>query len=1036
MKHNKYWQSVDQKKSSAALNKSRMHDEFQEELPILEILNEEGGNSPTSRRDFLKLMGFSISAAALAASCEIPVNKTIPYVNKPEEITPGVANYYASTFADGQDYCSILVKTRDGRPIKIEGNSLSPITRGGTSARVQASILGLYDNTRLHGPTINAKEASWADLDTGIIGALKETVTNGKQIVILSSTILSPSTRQLIEDFKEKFGNVQWISYNSHSFSGMLTANEICFGKRSIAGYDFSKAKVIASFGADFLGTWLSPVEFTAQYIENRKFESESNRMSRHWQIESTLSLSGSNADIRIPLKPSQVNNAILNLYNILVAKSGGSSIPGVTSAPEQNKLSQLADELWDNKGESLVIAGSNDSDIQIVVNKINDLLGNYSSALDLNAPSYYKQGDDEKLIQLLDNMENGHVGMLMMHACNPAYDLPFSNRFSAACVKVDHIISFNTEENESSKLSNYLAPDHHYLESWNDSNPKGNYYSLSQPVIKNIYNTRQMQDSLLSWMNGKEREEGQSIKIDSYYHYIQQYWEENLFSLQNSYQQFQVFWDKSLHDGVFTSNAETSSASDYQTDVAIAGAKAAGRYKEKNQIEFNLYDKVAIGNGMYADNPWLQEMPDPITRATWDNYLMINPSDTEENGWEQGQIVKLTFNDISFELPILVQPGQAKNSVSIALGYGRSHCGKEKMNNIGQSAWSIIQSGNGFLQYHGAGFVIETTGKNYDLAQTQTHHILNSIDRLEDRTIIREGILPAKEELIEKIAEQRKEFAKLNAQTLYPGHADKYNHGHHWKMAVDLNSCIGCGACTIACQVENNIPVVGKTEIIRAHEMHWIRIDRYYTGEDMENPDVIFQPMMCQHCDNAPCENVCPVNATNHSSEGLNQMAYNRCIGTRYCANNCPYKVRRFNWYDYLGADSFPANIHDPFDMSNDLTRMVLNPDVTVRGRGVMEKCSMCVQRLQEGKLNAKAEGRNIRDGEIKTACMQACPSKAIVFGDYNDSESEVRKMLDTDGRTYYVIEEINTDPSIGYLAKIRNRSEDENNERRGLIS
>jgi len=1033
MKHSKYWQSIEQKTSTKDYTESLSQNEFQEELPILEILNEQGGNTLTSRRDFLKWMGFSISAAAFAASCEIPVNKSIPYVNKPEEITPGVSNYYASTFADGQDYCSILVKTRDGRPIKIEGNELSPVTHGGTSARVQASLLGLYDNTRLHGPMINNAEASWNELDAQIIDALNNSVQNGKKSILLSSSILSPSTRHLIKAFQDKYANVEWISYNSRSFSGMLTANEQNFGKRCIPAYDFSKANVIVSFGADFLGTWLSPVEFTAQYIKNRKLNQNSGNMSRHWQFESTLSLSGSNADMRVPMKPSQVNNAILNLYNVLVAKSGDNSISGISSAPNQDKILQLADELWTHQGASLVIAESNDPNIQKIVNKINDILGNYGTSIDLDNPVNYKEGDDQQLDSLLNSMQAGEVEVLLMHACNPAYELPYSDQFAEACASVKHIVSLNTELNESSKLAHYLAPSHHYLESWNDANPKGNMYSLTQPVISNIYNTRQMQDSLLVWAGTQETN---ADEIPTYYNYIKKYWEENLFPQQDKYKQFQVFWDKSLHDGVFTSNTGLSEIAAYQGDVSEAGKLAASSYRDNGDIEFNLYEKIAIGNGRYADNPWLQEMPDPISRATWDNYLMVNPSDAKENHWKQGQVLKLTYQGKSIELPVLIQPGQAQHSVSVALGYGRTHCGKEKMDNIGQNVWPLIDTSGGYWKYHGSKLTIETTGKHYELAQTQTHHILNSINHLSDRNIIHEGILPEKEMLEEKIGEQRKEIAAVNAETLYPGHADKYNHGHHWKMAIDLNSCIGCGACTIACQVENNVPVVGKTEVIRAHEMHWIRIDRYYTGEDMENPDVVFQPMMCQHCDNAPCENVCPVNATNHSSEGLNQMAYNRCIGTRYCANNCPYKVRRFNWFDYLGADSFPANMHDPYDMSNDLTRMVLNPDVTVRGRGVMEKCSMCVQRLQEGKLNAKAEGRSIKDGEIKTACVQACPSKAIVFGDYNDEESEVRNILDTDKRNYYVIEEINTDPSIGYLAKIRNRSEKENKERRGLIS
>jgi len=1042
MKNKRYWQSIEEKEGNPEILES-MQNEFREELPLLDILNEKAGKTITSRRDFLKVLGFSVSAAALAASCEMPVRKSIPYVNKPEELTPGVALYYASTFADGDDYCSILVKTRDGRPIKIESNELSSLTGAGTHARVQGSILSLYDNSRIREPEIDGQKVSWTDLDQRVRQALSETTASGKLVVLLTSSIISPSTRQLIEDFKAKYPGTVWVPYNAVSYTGMLEAHQKVFGVRAIPSHDFSRANVIASFGVDFLGTWLAPTLFAQQYAARRQ---PGENMSRHFQFESTLTISGSNADVRVPMKPSQVNLALGYLYNLLVGRVGMSAVPAGNDIPGKETIEKLAGELWDNRGASLVVAGSNDPEVQQTVAAINNMLGNYGQTLDLLKPLQVKQGNGREVVNILGEMESGNVGTVIAWNCNPAYDLPAASRFAEAAKATGNFIAISTLQNETTRAANIIAPEHHYLESWGDAEPVSGHYSIMQPTIRNLFNTRQGQDSLLAWMAD---DTGSSSASDStataetvvnlpatYYEYLKQWWKENQFPRQQQYLTFQVFWDKTVHDGVFdveSGNSESLPAANEVSDAVVAMVK---RYGSWSGLELNLYEKVAIGNGRYSDNPWLMEMPDPITRTVWDNYILVSPADAEENNWKDEDVLRLNAGEYTVELPVIVQPGQARGSVSVALGYGREFTGKEPVNNIGANAYPMVAMEQGHMIYERAEITLETTGKTYTLARTQTHHVLNSKQRLEERTIVREGILEKQEELLEFIREQRAEFAELNAQTLYPGFEDKYNQGHHWKMAIDLNSCIGCGACTVACQAENNVPVVGKEEVRRVHEMTWIRIDRYYTGEDLDNPDVVFQPMMCQHCDNAPCENVCPVNATNHSSEGLNQMAYNRCIGTRYCANNCPYKVRRFNWFDFTGADSFPANLHDPLDMTNDLTRMVLNPDVTVRSRGVMEKCSMCVQRIQEGKLNAKAESRPVKDGEIKTACMQACPTNAIVFGDINDKQSRVSQLLEGDGRTYYVIEEINTDPSVGYLALIRNRSEEEDRVRRGKLS
>lgn len=1015
------WQSIEEFEDSK-LAEQHAQNEFLEELPLLQDM---GSLPESNRRDFLKYLGFSVSAAALAA-CEMPVNKSIPFVDRPEEMIPGVANYYASTFWDGSQYCSILVKTRDGRPIKIEGNRMSGITSGKTSAIVQGSVLGLYDLGRIRQPMQGKNPITWDDADAAIRSSLQDAEAGGKKIVLLSNTIISPSTKALIEDFKTKYPTTEHVTYDAVSYDAMLDANERSFGTRSLPSYHFDKAWTIVGFDADFLGTWLSPVEFATQYATNRKLDEKDPKISRHIQFESLLTITGASADTRVPVAPLDGMRALQALHNEIASLAGGEQIPSVPASPE---VKEAAKELWASQGQSIVVCGYANPMFQEVCNRINNMLGNYGQTM-IPANSHLRQGGSVQALE--EDLDKGNVGVLLMADCNPAYDRP-----SVDISKAAMSVSFATSFNESAIASTYCCPSHHFLESWNDAEPRSGEYSLQQPTIRPLFNTRQWQDSLLSWMRDEAVSPAEpaldtnavavdSVVVDSvgvataptaantYYSYVKNYWAVNI----------TTEWDSALHNGVFILGSGGTEAPAFRE----AGALTINLNPSSGN-ELVLYQKVAIGSGNHSDNPWLQEMPDPISRATWDNYVTISQSEAKEKGWKLGRIVKVTAdNGYSVELPLLLVPGQAKGTYGIACGYGRAATGKPNLDDIGANAFGFGTSGSIM------GVTVELTGEKRKLAQTQTHHVLSSKGRLKDRTIIREGTMDNLDGLYGFIKHTRDEFKHLNEQTIYKGFKHKYEDGHHWKMSIDLGSCIGCGACTIACQAENNVPVVGRREVQRGHEMHWIRIDRYYSGDNTENPDVVFQPMLCQHCDNAPCENVCPVSATNHSSEGLNQMAYNRCVGTRYCANNCPYKVRRFNWFDYLGADVFPSNIHDPFDMAEDLSRMVLNPDVTVRARGVMEKCSFCVQRIQSGKLQAKAQGRPLADGDIETACMSACPTHAITFGDSNDRDSKVNELLDQK-RNYFVIEEVNTDPSIGYLAKVRNRTREEELEQKGYL-
>lgn len=985
----------------------------------------------SSRRDFLKLMGFSLAAASLAA-CEAPVRKAIPYVNKPVDINPSIPNYYASTFASGGDYASIVVKTREGRPIKIDGNELSPITKGGTNAIVEASVLSLYDKQRLAGPHINGEKSDWATLDAEV----KSKLASAGSVKIVTNTILSPSTEKALAQFAEAFGGAEIVTYDPTSSYGITKAAELTYGTAMLPTYDFSKANVIVSFGADFLGTWISPIEFAKQYGQGRKITKEKPVMSRHYQFESNLSLTGANADYRTPIKPSQNGLAVLALYNAIAKQAGASTVSG--AAVEVTYLDKAAKELWANRGKSIVVSGSNDPNVQVVINAINDLLENNGATVDFSKPSHFRKGDDAKMNQFVADLKAGRVGGVVFYNCNPVYDFAKGAELAEGIAKAKFSLATNLTMDETSSLVQYAAPDHHYLESWNDFNPRKGEYSLSQPTISPLFDTRQAQESFLIWAGN----------TTNYYDFLQENWNASLFGTQSEISNFQEFWDRSLFNGVYSLTGESTPVVG-SADVASAAAAIGKSYKaESSAVELVVYTKVGIGTGAYSNNPWLHEMSDPISKATWDNYLTVSQKWANDNGLKMfegaTQKAKITVGDKSLIVPVLVQPGQANETVGLALGYGRTKAGRVA-NGVGVNAYELLDSSKGFVNYDVTeGVSIELTSDTYKIAQTQTHQTYMGREFVIQEATLGEYKEDASAGRYRPQIYKEGEFVKPSKISLWKGH--QYSQ-HHWGLAIDMNSCIGCGACTVACQVENNVAVVGKQEVLNRREMAWIRIDRYYSSPEgassnkelemaADNPEVTFQPMMCQHCNNAPCETVCPVAATTHSSEGLNQMTYNRCIGTRYCANNCPYKVRRFNWFKYHDNKDF-ASVN--MAQNDDLGKMVLNPDVTVRARGVIEKCSMCVQRIQAGKLTAKKEGRKVQDGDINTACATACPTNAIVFGDMNDPNSKITQMLkiqeDTtsaikevnEERAYHVLEEINVSPNVWYFTKIRNKDKSE---------
>lgn len=1078
----KYWKGLDELNETPDFVASTKN-EFPQELSVDQFLAEDKlKESSTGRRDFLKFLGFSVAAATVAA-CESPVVKAVPYALKPEDVTPGVANWYASTYYDGESYGSILVKTREGRPIHIKGNKHNGFTHGGTNPRIVGSVLSLYDGERLQNPQLNKADTDWASADTEIIKQLKAAVSKGKKVALLSGTVISPSTLEIISEFKGKIGgggmqeavvaeegvepalqmasagssNVEHIQFDAISYNGMREANLESFGKRIIPDYDFSKAKTIVSIAADFMNSWVLPTQFLGDYVKGRNPEND--WMSRHFQFESNMSMTGSNADVRTTIKPSEQGKVVALLHKLVT----GSKVDGIdtSSLSEEvvKNVTQAAEELKAAKGKSLVVAGSNRKSIQVIVNSINSALNNYSSTINLNNPINLHQSEDVKMATLVKEMQAGKVGAIIMWDVNPSYTYGDAEGFKAGLQKVGLSVSLSRYADETASLCQYICPDSHALESWNDFNPKANHYALAQPTIRPLHNTRPVAESLMIWA-GMATHVGKESK--NYYDYIRGIWQQWGFPTQTKFLDFHSYWAEMVHNSCGESDDIPASAIAFSGNLAAAGkeeGKIAG-----GEWEIAFYQKAGIGSGIHANNPWLQELPDPVTKVTWDNYVTMAPSDMKTKGYntglgqEQSQtVVTVSVDGASINLPVYPQPGQAKGTIGIAFGYGRGENGEaigksayQQEGIYGQASKTMIGA-NAFKLAKGGvneafSATIADSGETYILACTQTHATVmgrNSIMKETTFDIYKSDVDPG--------------HSYNHRHTLHSGwnHDEKLTEefdlwdehpvedvGHRWAMSIDLNLCVGCGSCVVACGSENNVPVVGRDEVRRGREMHWLRIDRYYSSEieptvgtrnpeefaekgfgalqdPAENPKVAFMPMLCQHCNHAPCETVCPVAATTHSNEGLNQMTYNRCIGTRYCANNCPYKVRRFNWFNYPSYRKF-TEVNPAQD---DLGRMVLNPDVVVRTRGVMEKCSFCVQKIQTGKLVAKKADRPVLDGEVSTACADVCPSNAITFGDWNDTESQIRKSSE-EKRAYQALEEIGIKPNIWYKVKVRNEA------------
>lgn len=1019
MSQKKYWQGFGQLNDPESFNKKNRN-EFQEDLPFGDFESQELLDTKSPRRDFLKYLGFSTAAATMAASCKTKVRHAIPFAIRPDNVVPGEAKFYATTYIQDGYAVPVLAKVRDGRPIKIEGNDLS-YTKGGTSAAVQASVLDLYDTHRLRFPQIKKgdkfEESTFEDIDKAIMAEL----ASAGNVVLLSGTINSPSTLEIIS----KYPNLKHVQYDPVSYSGILQANEASGFGRKLPSYKFDAADVIVSLGADFLGTWLDPIGQAAGYAKGRRIDEASPKMSKHYQFESYLSMTGSNADERFTHRPSQTGAVALAL---LAAVGGGATAPDIADAKLKAGIEKVATELKAASGKGLVVCGSNDANIQTVVNAINNAIGAYGATIDFAAANNSRKGIDKEFADLIAQMEGGQVGAILIYGANPAYDYFDAPKFAKALKGVKTSVSFGYRLDETTELCKYIIPSHHFLESWGDAEPKAGVVSFMQPTIHPLFKTRSFQSSLLKW-SGSDK---------NYDAYFKEYWQGKLGG--------ESAYSKALQNGFVETTA--GGGGSYSGGALSAAATAIAGYPAGGKDELVLYQKIAIGSGSGATNPWLQELPDTVTKSNWGNCALISMKKAEELGikldidyeyYPDKPVIKVQSGNNSIELPILVMPGMNANTIAIAVGYGRGDKLGRTAAGVGKNVFPFASLSGDTISYEAINVTVTDAKRKEKVAQTQIHNSYE--DRVE---VLRETTLAYfkknpnevkewRQELVNKYAKKTGDFRKEG--TLYGVHDQP---GLKWGMNIDMNVCNGCNACVVACHAENNVPVVGKAEVLRYHDMHWLRIDRYFISDE-KNPDdvkgVVFMPMMCQQCDNAPCENVCPVAATTHSEEGINQMAYNRCIGTRYCANNCPYKVRRFNWADYTGADSFPNNQNqkvvgklDPVvhQMNDPVSRMVLNPDVTVRSRGVMEKCSFCIQRTQHAKLQAKKENRPLRDGEAKTACQQACPTDAIVFGNVHDNESHINKVrFDNPQRLFYSLEQLHVLPNVSYLAKIRNTEE-----------
>jgi Fe-S-cluster-containing dehydrogenase component/anaerobic selenocysteine-containing dehydrogenase len=1014
----RYWKSLRQYFHSADANDAKVHEFMQGVTDDFSPTDMSG----ISRKQFLALL--SASAAFAAAGCTSYRDKgaIVPYNRKPEEITLGKANYYASTCSGCEHACGILIKTREGRPIKIDGNLEHPVNKGKICAKGQASVLNLYDPERLREPQqkfsgMGFGKTTWKTADAATIAALQSAVKHQQEIALVTHTIVSPTTKKAIDDFCAAYPTAKVYSYEVFTDDVRRKA-----WKRSTGGATFpliawEKAKLILSLEADFLGTDGHYIEQTRLYAANRD-AANVKTFSRLYAAESGMTLTGMNADRRLRVRPDAQIDLVLSLLNEIIIRRkqsryandnalasvlGGYSLEAFAakSGIPETLLRTLADDLIAHKGEAIVYAGSTlPEDVYTAVNLLNEALEN--SALYRSEQSRVTHGEyaaREDWESLVAKMNNGTVGAVIHMDANPVFHLAPDYGYADALKKVPFSAALVESQNETSMACTFALPVHHAFESWNDCQTRTGILSLQQPVINSLYDTRQKEAALLVWTTARPDAYTETL----YHEYLRARWEKEVYPSLKPAIDFSAFWYASLEAGVVTFDEPSIAFSAASPDV-VGGGKSIS---SPDSFIIMLHDNYYIGDGRFANNGWLQEMTHPASKIVWDNYAAVSPTTAKALNVKNDDLLELTGHGTAVSLPVFVQPGMADRVVAAALGYGRHNAGTVGTG-VGVDTQRLLSKAGHLSPWLYADVTVKKGSGTYELVSTQEQHAVDDSavkDLHYKREIIREGTLADYEEHPGFIREERHKQASITSAVKYEG--------VKWAMSIDLNKCTGCGVCTVSCNVENNIPIVGKDQVRRGRDMAWIRIDRYFSGTP-DDPTVSVQPMLCQHCDNAPCENVCPVVATSHSPDGLNQMAYNRCVGTRYCSNNCPFKVRRFNFYDF--RDQFADGIQKEAPVN-----MMHNPEVTVRSRGVMEKCTFCIQRIMEARQTAIAENRPLKGGDVTTACQQACPAQAIVFGDMNDKDSAIAHAIENE-LGYGVLEELNVRPNVTYIARLKN--------------
>jgi len=997
-----------------SINKHLLSDEFPPDamqFPDLESM------SPISRRRFLALAG--ASAAVVATSCSDYRDKgeIISYNKKPNEITYGKANYYASTYRDGTP---ILIKTREGRPIAAVGNPEHPVTKGKTSPYALTSVLDLYDPERLKAPSKNGTDSNWQPINEEVIRAINNAQVNNKKIALICENIDSPTAANLIKEFSDRYSNTQIYPIKQFNDAHRRNAWKECYGNNGdYPAIKWENAKIIVAIESDILGKDGNVIEQVMGFSANRDIDNPQS-FSRLYSIEGNMSLTGMHADYRVRMNPLFAQDLLVAIYHELIEKLSpigfnqisGTSLDNVLteSGLSRKVINTLINDLMNNQGKALLYAGdAMPLPVHVLVNLINEVIGAYDLYnFTRQSINYFGYADSKSIEKLIEEMNSGQVEVAIIWDCNPAYIFATDLKFNDAFAKVLNRVALSEREDETTALCNYVLAINHCFENWGDSQTYSGIVNLRQPVIEPIYNTQQAEALLLYWANPAN-----IFDYGIYHKYLKNYWTNEILIWLDPGSDMETLWFSSLHDGF----AELPRKSQARNSFNNASINRISPMAKPTGITILLESSYATCDGRYSSNGWLQELPHPVTKAVWDNYAAISPATAAKNGLDykdfHSDMIEITIGTRKLELPVLLQPGLPDDFIAIQLGYGRDTAGKIGTN-VGFNGNLLLSKDNKETPFILTGASIAKSNKKYSLFSSQEHHKLEN-EFIKDfhriRLIIQDGT----------VSEYLNNPNFIKEKKLLPDEKiEKYNvnppHDYSemkWAMAIDLNKCVSCSNCVAACNVENNVPIVGKEESGKGREMHWLRIDRYYSGTS-EEPLVSTMPMLCQHCDMAPCENVCPVVATTHSPDGLNQMTYNRCVGTRYCANNCPYKVRRFNFFDFRTwyADGY---------YERDSLELLHNPEVTVRSRGVMEKCTFCIQRIMEDRQTAAEKGEKFDGSATKTACQEACPANAIVFGNINDPDSDIAKLA-AHNLGYKVLGVMGIKPNVTYIAKLRN--------------